>query len=160
LVFVRTEKCEQFYEFILFYFFKAQIWNYIDDRKHLHAAVLNTLRFGPKPEFVEAWIARGDIDIEEIFRIVLKSVGPVDMKIAEAQIPLVIEDIMANSFLVSINTWTMKIHDAIDCSVRTSHPVVDAQCVQAIIDRLRASSDKSRSTRYLYDKAKALSETE
>jgi hypothetical protein len=54
----------------------------------------------------------------------------------------------------------MKIHDAIDRSVRTNHPVVDAQCVQAIIDGLRASSDKSRSTRYLYDKAKALSDTE
>jgi hypothetical protein len=38
--------------------------------------------------------------------------------------------------------------------------VIDAQCVQAIIDGLRASSDKSRSTRYLYGKAKALSETE
>jgi hypothetical protein len=38
--------------------------------------------------------------------------------------------------------------------------VVDAQCFQAIIDGLRASSDKSRSTRYLYDKAKALSENE
>jgi hypothetical protein len=35
--------------------FRAQIWNYID-----------TLRFGPKPELGEAWIARGDIDIEEI----------------------------------------------------------------------------------------------
>jgi hypothetical protein len=67
---------------------------------------------------------------------------------------------MENSFLVTINTWTMKIHDAIDRSVRTNHPVVDAQCVQAIIDGLRASSDKSRSTRYLYDRAKALSENE
>jgi hypothetical protein len=38
--------------------------------------------------------------------------------------------------------------------------VVDAQCVQAIIEGLRASSDKSRSTRYLYDKAKALSDVE
>jgi hypothetical protein len=38
--------------------------------------------------------------------------------------------------------------------------VVDAQCVQAIIDGLRASSGKSRSNRYLYDKAKALSATE
>jgi hypothetical protein len=38
-------------------------------------------------------------------------------------------------------------------------PVIDAQCVQAIIDGLRASSDKSRSTRYLYDYAKH-SETE
>jgi hypothetical protein len=48
-----------------------------------------------------------------------------------------------------------------DRSQRTNdHPVVDAQCVQAIIDGLRASSDKSRSTRYLYDKAKALSDTE
>jgi hypothetical protein len=54
----------------------------------------------------------------------------------------------------------MKIHDAIDRSVRTNHPVVDAPCVQAIIDGLRASSDKSRSTRYSYDKAKALSDTE
>jgi hypothetical protein len=44
--------------------------------------------------------------------------------------------------------------------VRTNHPVVDAQCVQAIIDGLRASSDKSRSTRYLYERAKALSDTE
>jgi hypothetical protein len=147
--------------------FLAQIWNYINDRNHLHAAVTNTLRFGPKPELAEAWTTRGDIDIEEIFRIVLKSVGPVDMKIAEAnapteiaQIPLVIEDIMANLFLFTINTWMMKIHDAIDRSVRTNHPVVDAQCVQAIIDGLCASSDKSRSTRYLYDKAKALSDTE
>jgi hypothetical protein len=89
------------------------------------------------------------------------------MKIGEAnapteiaQIPLVIEDIMANSFLVTINAWTIKILDAIDRSVRTNHPVVDAQCVQAIIDGLRASSDKSRSTRDLYDKAKALSDTE
>jgi hypothetical protein len=89
------------------------------------------------------------------------------MKIAEAnaptkiaQIPLIIEGIMANSFLVMINTWTMKIHDAIDRSVRTNQPMVDAQCVQAIIDGLRASSDKSRNTRYLYDKAKALSDTE
>jgi hypothetical protein len=89
------------------------------------------------------------------------------MKIAEtnapteiAQIPLIIENIMENSFLVTINTWTMKIYDAIDRSVRTSHPVVDAQCVQAIIDGLRASSDKSWSTRYLYDKVKALSDTE
>jgi hypothetical protein len=54
----------------------------------------------------------------------------------------------------------MKIHDAIDRSMRTNHPVVDAKCVQAIIDGFCASSDKSRSTRYLYDKAKALSETE
>jgi hypothetical protein len=84
------------------------------------------------------------------------------MKIAEAnaptkiaQIPLIIENIMENSFLVTINSWTMKIHDAIDRSVRTNHPVVDAQCVQAVIDGLRASSDKSRSTRSLYDKAKA-----
>jgi hypothetical protein len=115
----------------------------------------------------EAWIARGDIDIEEILRIVLKSVGPVGMKIAEAnasteiaQIPLIIENIMENSFLVTINTWTMKIHDAIDRSVRTNHQVVDAQYVQAIIDGLRASSDKSRSTRNLYNKAKALSDVE
>jgi hypothetical protein len=54
----------------------------------------------------------------------------------------------------------MKILDAIDRSVRTNHPVVDTQCVQAIIDEFRASSEKSRSTRYLYDKAKALSDTE
>jgi hypothetical protein len=147
--------------------FRAQIWNYIDDRNHLHAAVTNTLRFGPKPELGEAWIARGDIDIEEILRVVLKSVGPVDMKIAEAnapteiaQIPLIIENIMENSFLVTIKSWTMKIHDAIDRSVLTNHPVVDAHCVQVIIDGLRASSDKSRSTRYLYDKVKALSDTE
>jgi hypothetical protein len=143
------------------------IWNYIDDRNHLHAAVTNTLRFGPKPELGEAWIARGDIDIEEILRIVLKLVGLVGMKIAEAnapteiaQIPLSIENIMENSFLITINTWTMKIHDAIDRSVRTNHLVVDAQCVQAIIDGLRASNDKSRSTRYLYDKAKALSDVQ
>jgi hypothetical protein len=64
--------------------FRAQIWNYIDDRNHLHAAVTNTLRFGPKPELGNAWTARRDIDIEEILRVVLKSVGPVDMKIAEA----------------------------------------------------------------------------
>jgi hypothetical protein len=72
----------------------------------------------------------------------------------------IIENIIENSFLVTINTWTMKIHDAIDRRVRTNYLVVDAQCVQAIIDGLRASSDKSRSTRYLYDKAKALSDTE
>jgi hypothetical protein len=72
---------------------------------------------------------------------------------------LIVENIMENSFLVTINTWTTKIHDAIDRSERTNHPVVDAQCVQAIIDGLRTSSDKSRSTRYLYDKVKALSET-
>jgi hypothetical protein len=142
--------------------FLAQIQNYIDDRNHLHTAVTNTLRFGPKPELGEAWIARGDIDIEEILRIVLKSVGSVDMKIAEAnapteiaQIPLIIENIMENSFLVTINTCTMKIHDAIDRSVRTNHPV-DEPPVQAIIDGLRASSNKSRSTRYY--KAKALSD--
>jgi hypothetical protein len=41
--------------------FRAQIWNYIDNRNHL--AVTNTLRFGPKPELGEAWITRGDIDI-------------------------------------------------------------------------------------------------
>jgi hypothetical protein len=46
------------------------------------------MRFGPKPELGEAWTARGDIDIEEILRIVLKSVGPVDMKIAEANAPI------------------------------------------------------------------------
>jgi hypothetical protein len=115
----------------------------------------------------DAWETRGDIDIEEILRILLKSVGLVGMKIAEAnapteiaQIPLIIENVLKNSFLVTINTWTTKIHDAIDRSVRTNHPVADAQCVQAIIDRLRASSDKSRSTRYLYEKAKALSDTE
>jgi hypothetical protein len=136
--------------------FRAQIWNYIDDRNYLHVAVTKTLRIGPKPELGETWIARGDIDIEEILRV-LKSVGPVDMKIAEAnapteiaQIPLMIENIMENSFLATIKTWTMKIHDAIDRSVRTNHPVVDAQCVQAIIDGMRASSDKSRSTRYLF----------
>jgi hypothetical protein len=144
--------------------FRAQIWNYIDDRNYLHAAVLNTLRFGPKPELADAWMARGDIDIEEILRILLKSVGPVGMKIAEADAPTeiaqIIENIMENSFLVTINTWTTKIHEAIDRSVRTSHPVVDAQCVQAIIDGLRASSDKSRSTRYLYERAKALPDTE
>jgi hypothetical protein len=76
-----------------------------DDRNHLHVAVTNTLRFGPNPELADAWFTRGDIDIEKILRIVLKSVGPVRTKIAEAnapteiaQIPLVIEDIMANSF--------------------------------------------------------------
>jgi hypothetical protein len=149
--------------------FRAQIWNYIDDRNYLNAAVLNTLRFGPKPELADAWLARGDIDIEEILRILLKLVGPVGMKIAEAnapteiaQIPLIIENIMENSFLVTIklSRISTKIYDAIDCSVRTSHLVVDAQCVQAIIDGLRASSDKSRSTRYLYERAKALSDTE
>jgi hypothetical protein len=73
------------------------------------------------------------------------------MKIAEAnapteiaQIPLIIENIMENSFLVTINTWATKIYKAINRSVQTSHPV---QGVQAIIDGLRASSDKSRSTR-------------
>jgi hypothetical protein len=57
----------------------------------------------------DAWLARGVIDIEEILRILLKSVGPVGMKIAEAntpteiaQIPLIIENIMENSFLVTI----------------------------------------------------------
>jgi hypothetical protein len=47
------------------------------------------------------------------------------MKIAEAnapteiaQIPLIIENIMENSFLVTINTWTTKIYEAIDRSVR------------------------------------------
>jgi hypothetical protein len=47
------------------------------NRNHLHAMVTNTLRFGPKPELSNAWIARGDIDIEEILRVILKSVGPV-----------------------------------------------------------------------------------
>jgi hypothetical protein len=62
-------------------------------------------------ELGDAWTARGDIDIEEILQIVLKSIDPVDMKVSEAnapteiaQISLVIEDIMANSFLVTINT--------------------------------------------------------
>jgi hypothetical protein len=32
----------------------------------------------------DAWVARRDIDIEEIIRVVLKSAGPIDMKIAEA----------------------------------------------------------------------------
>jgi hypothetical protein len=90
------------------------------------------------------------------------------LKVAEANspteiahIPLIIKNIMENSFLVTINTWTMKIHvKAIDCSMRTNHSVIDAQCVQAIIYGLRASSNKSRSTRNLFDKAKALSETE
>jgi hypothetical protein len=115
----------------------------------------------------DAWKARGDIDIKEMLRILLKSVGPVGMKIAEANtltkiapIPLIIANVLENSFLVTINTWTTKIHEAIDRSVRTSHPVVDAQCVQAIIDGLRASSDKSRSTPYLYERAKALPDTE
>jgi hypothetical protein len=127
LVFVRTEKCEKFYKFRSrpdSRRYRKEIWNYIDDRNHLHAAVTNTLRFGPKPELGKAWVARGDFDIEEIFRIVLKSVDPVDMKIAEAnapteiaQIPLIIENIMENSFLVTINTWTMmKIHEAIERS--------------------------------------------
>jgi hypothetical protein len=66
---------------------------------------------------------------------------------------LVIEDIMVNSFLVTINTWTTKIYEAIDRSVWTSHTVVDAQCVQAIIDGLRASSDKSRSIRFVGHRA-------
>jgi hypothetical protein len=86
------------------------------------------------------------------------------MKIAKAnapteiaQIPLIIENVLENSVLVTINTWTTKIHEAIDRSVRTSHSVVDAQCVQAIIEGLRTSSDKSRSTRYLYERAFALS---
>jgi hypothetical protein len=62
------------------------------------------------------------------------------MKIAEAnapmeitQIPLIIKNIMENSFLVTINTRTTKIHN-----------VIDAQFVQAIIDGLRALSDKPR----------------
>jgi hypothetical protein len=46
--------------------FRAQICNYIDDRNHLHATVTNTLRFGPKPELAEAWLTRGDIDIDDI----------------------------------------------------------------------------------------------
>jgi hypothetical protein len=45
--------------------------------------VTNTLRFGPEPELSDAWDARGDFDIEEILRVVLKSVGPVDIKITE-----------------------------------------------------------------------------
>jgi hypothetical protein len=72
----------------------------------------NTLRFGPKPELRDAWVARGDIDIEEILRVVLKSVGPVDIKIAEANapmVPLIIKNIMENSFLVTINTWITKL---------------------------------------------------
>jgi hypothetical protein len=40
--------------------------------------VTNTLRFGPGPELSDAWVARGDIDIEEILRVFLKSVGPVN----------------------------------------------------------------------------------
>jgi hypothetical protein len=91
--------------------FRAQIWNYIDDRNHLHSMVTITLRYGPKTELRDAWVARGDIDIEEILGVVLKSVGLVDMKITEAnapteiaQIPLIIENIMENSFLVTINT--------------------------------------------------------
>jgi hypothetical protein len=60
--------------------FRAQIWNYIDDRNHLHAAVANTLRFGPKLELADAWKARGDI--EEILRILLKSISSVGVKIA------------------------------------------------------------------------------
>jgi hypothetical protein len=124
--------------------------------------VTNILCFGPSPELSDALVTRGDIDIEEILRAFLNSVGPVDMKnIARyanapteiAQIPLIIEKIMENLFLVTLNTWTTKIHDAIDRNVRMNHPVIDAQCVQAIIDGLRASSDKSQSTRYLYDKA-------
>jgi hypothetical protein len=49
----------------------------------------------------DAWVARGDINIEDILRVVLKSVNSVDMKIAEAnalteiaQIPLIIENVM------------------------------------------------------------------
>jgi hypothetical protein len=68
------------------------------------------------------------------------------MKIAEAnapteiaQIPLIIKNIMEKSFIVTINTWTTKIHDAIDRSVRTNHPVIDAQCVQAIIDGMESA---------------------
>jgi hypothetical protein len=49
--------------------FREQIWNYIDDRNHLHAAVANTLRFGSKPKLADAWEARENIDIEEILRI-------------------------------------------------------------------------------------------
>jgi hypothetical protein len=112
--------------------FQAQIWNYIDDRYHPYTMLTNTLRFGPKPELSDAWIARGDIDIEEILRVVrdLHIDGTDDMKILEAntpmdiaQIPLIIENIMENSFLVTIKTWTTKIHDAIDRSVRTNHPI-------------------------------------
>jgi hypothetical protein len=67
--------------------------------------------FGPKPELSDAWVVRGDIDIEEILRVLLKSVGPIHMKIAEAnasmeitQIPLIIKNIMENSFFVMLNT--------------------------------------------------------
>jgi hypothetical protein len=67
--------------------FRAQIWNYIDDCNHLHAMVTNTLRFGSKAELSDAWVTRGDIGIEKILRIVLKYVGPVDMKIAKANAP-------------------------------------------------------------------------
>jgi hypothetical protein len=56
--------------------FRAQIWDYIDDRNYLQAAVLNTLRFGPNPELADAWLARGDIDIEEILQILPNSFGP------------------------------------------------------------------------------------
>jgi hypothetical protein len=98
--------------------FREQIWNYIDDRNHLYAMVTNTLRFGSKPELSDAWVPRGDIDIEEILQVFLKSVCPVDMKIA--QIPLIIKNITENSFLVTIKTWTTKIHDAIDRSVRST----------------------------------------
>jgi hypothetical protein len=50
-----------------------------------------------------------------------------------------------------LNTWATKIYDAIDHSVRKNHSVIDAESVQVIIDG---------STRYLHDKANALSKTE
>jgi hypothetical protein len=53
--------------------FRAQIWNYIDNRNHLHTMVTNTLRFGPKPQLSDASVAHGDI--EDILRIVLKSLN-------------------------------------------------------------------------------------
>jgi hypothetical protein len=83
--------------------FRTQIRNHIDDSNHLHAAVTNTLRFSPKSELGEAWIARGDIDIEEILRVVLK-IAEANAPTEIAQIPLIIDNIMENSFLVTINT--------------------------------------------------------
>jgi hypothetical protein len=56
--------------------FRAQIWNYIDDRYHLDAMVTNTLRFGPKPELSDAWVVRGDINIEKFFELSLNPSVP------------------------------------------------------------------------------------
>jgi hypothetical protein len=67
---------------------------------------MKPLRFGPKLELNDAWVAREDIDIEEILRDRSDSIDN--------------RKYHKNSFLVTINTWTTKTHYAIDCSVRTN----------------------------------------